>query len=72
MSDNDRKKEDAEMEDNGESPGAAFIPFIEMDQLSNKLKFLDYDNEYLLKWKMKPLSRYIVQGIFALESLQKC
>jgi hypothetical protein len=39
------------------SPGEAYVVFIEMNNLSNKLKLLDYEDEYLLKWKMKPLSR---------------
>jgi hypothetical protein len=39
------------------SPGEAYVIFIEMNNLSNKLKLLNYDDEYLLKWKMKPLSK---------------
>jgi hypothetical protein len=40
------------------SPGNAYVPFIEMNTLSNKLKLLNYEDEYLLRWKMKPLSRH--------------
>ena len=39
------------------SPGEAYVIFIEMNTLSNKLKLLNYENEYLLKWKMKPISK---------------
>ena len=39
------------------SPGEAFVIFIEMNTLSNKLKLLNYEDGYLLKWKMKPISR---------------
>ena len=39
------------------SPGEAYIIFIEMNTLSNKLKLLNYEDEYLLRWKMKPLSK---------------
>jgi hypothetical protein len=40
------------------SPGEAYVIFIEMNNLSNKLKLLNYEDEYLLKWKMKSLSKY--------------
>ncbi len=43
------------------SPGEAYVIFIDMNNLSNKLKLLNYEDEYLLKWKMKPLSRYEIQ-----------
>lgn len=39
------------------SPGEAYMIFIDMNTLSNKLKLLNYEDEYLLKWKMKPLSK---------------
>jgi hypothetical protein len=39
------------------SPGEAYVVFIEMNTLSNKLKLLNYEDEYLLKWKMKPISK---------------
>lgn len=39
------------------SPGEAFMIFIEMNVLSNKLKLLNYEDEYLIRWKMKPLSK---------------
>ena len=40
------------------SPGEAYVIFLEMANLSNKLKLLNYEDEYLLKWKMKPLSKH--------------
>lgn len=40
------------------SPGEAYVIFIEMNNLSNKLKLLNYEDEYLIRWKMKPLSKY--------------
>ena len=39
------------------SPGEAFMIFIDMNTLANKLKLLNYEDEYLIKWKMKPLSK---------------
>ncbi|CAF1223050.1 unnamed protein product [Didymodactylos carnosus] len=40
-----------------ESPGANFQIFVDMQNLYNKLKLLNYDNEYVSEWRMKPLSR---------------
>jgi hypothetical protein len=40
------------------SPGEAFVVFIEMANLANKLKLLNYEDEYLLRWKMRPISRF--------------
>jgi len=39
------------------SPGAGFQVFVEMANLYNKLKLLNYDDEYVIKWRMKPISR---------------
>ena len=39
------------------SPGAGFQVFVDMANLQNKLKLLNYDDEYVLKWRMKPISR---------------
>lgn len=44
------------------SPGEAYVIFIDMNNLSNKLKLLNYEDEYLLKWKMKPLSRCDIES----------
>lgn len=40
------------------SPGEAYVIFIEMNNLSNKLKLLNYEDEYLIKWKMKSIPRH--------------
>ncbi|UJR20335.1 hypothetical protein I4U23_023466 [Adineta vaga] len=39
------------------SPGAGFQVFVDMANLHNKLKLLNYDDEYVVKWRMKPISR---------------
>jgi estrogen-related receptor beta like 1 len=39
------------------SPGAGFQVFVDMANLHNKLKLLNYDDEYIMKWRMKPISR---------------
>lgn len=39
------------------SPGAGFQVFVDMANLHNKLKLLNYDDEYVMKWRMKPISR---------------
>ena len=35
----------------------AFQVFVDMANLHNKLKLLNYDDEYVAKWRMKPISR---------------
>jgi hypothetical protein len=42
------------------SPGEAYMIYIEMNNLANKLKLLNYEDDYLIKWKMKPLSKYTI------------
>ncbi|XP_049834684.1 intraflagellar transport protein 57 homolog isoform X1 [Schistocerca gregaria] len=39
-------------------PGLAFMPFIVMEDLHDKLKLLNYDTEFIQTLKMKPLSRH--------------
>jgi len=39
------------------SPGAGFQVFVDMANLHNKLKLLNYDDDYVMKWRMKPISR---------------
>ena len=39
------------------SPGAGFQVFVDMANLHNKLKLLNYDDEYVMKWRMKSISR---------------
>lgn len=50
-------EDEAEELDGG--PGLAYMPFVVMDDLLDKLKLLGYDKDFLLELKMKPLSRYI-------------
>lgn len=38
-------------------PGLLFMPFIVMEDLLDKLKLLNYDNEFVKTLKMKPLHR---------------
>ncbi len=53
------------------SPGEAYVIFIEMNTLSNKLKLLNYEDEYLLRWKMKPLSKlFLFQTKFCIYFFQ--
>ena len=66
MSDNENEKTTKSLAGGGDtggdddiSPGLAYVPFIEMEALTNKLKLLNYESEYLLKWRMKPLSRFV-------------
>ena len=39
------------------SPGAGYQVFVDMNNLQNKLKLLNYDDDYVSKWRMKPISR---------------
>ncbi|XP_042222192.1 intraflagellar transport protein 57 homolog isoform X2 [Homarus americanus] len=39
-------------------PGLAYMPFVVMDDLLDKLKLLGYDKDFLVELKMKPLSRH--------------
>ena len=48
-------EEEAEELDGG--PGLAYMPFVVMDDLLDKLKLLSYDKEFLIEYRMKPLSR---------------
>lgn len=40
-------------------PGLAYMPFVVMDDLLDKLKLLGYDREFLIELKMKPLNRLV-------------
>ena len=48
-------------EENGvrdeEGPGMAYQPFVIMEELSDKLKLLNYEQGYCLKLGRKPISR---------------
>lgn len=43
--------------DDERGPGAAYQMFVVMEDLLDKLKLLDYEEEVLAKHNMKPLSR---------------
>ena len=38
-------------------PGLAYMPYVVMDDLLDKLKLLAYDQEFLIQHKMKPINR---------------
>lgn len=43
--------------DDPSDPSLAYQPFMAMDDLMNKLKVLNYDDEFIKGLKMRPLSR---------------
>ncbi|MPC36266.1 Intraflagellar transport protein 57 [Portunus trituberculatus] len=48
-------EDEAEEVDGG--PGLAYMPFVVMDDLLDKLKLLNYDKEFIIEHRMKPLNR---------------
>ena len=44
--------------DDDQGPGALFKPFILMELLLDKLKLLDYEREFALEMRMRPLNRH--------------
>ena len=42
-----------------EGPGSLFMPFVVMEDLLDKLKLLNYEQEFVADLKMRPLNRYI-------------
>lgn len=53
MSEDKKRGEDGE--EGG--PGLAFMPFVVMEDLLDKLRLLDYEREFSRKMNLKPLSR---------------
>ena len=49
------------MEEEG-GPGSLFMPFVVMEDLLDKLKLLNYEQEFVADLKMRPLNRYIDQN----------
>ncbi|KAK8739697.1 hypothetical protein OTU49_003151 [Cherax quadricarinatus] len=49
-------EEETEELDGG--PGLAYMPFVVMDDLLDKLKLLNYDKDFLMELRMKPLNRH--------------
>jgi len=39
------------------NPGAAFLAYTDMEKVSEKLKLLDYDKEFVIAMKMRPLHK---------------
>ena len=43
-----------------QGPGHAFLPFLVMEDLLDKLKLLNYDIQFVADLKMRPLNRLVV------------
>lgn len=52
----EEKKDEADLLDGG--PAAIFMPFVVMENLLDKLKLLNYDQEFVRELRMKPLNRH--------------
>lgn len=39
-------------------PGQAYLPFVVMEDLLDKLKLINYDTEFTTQFKIKPISRH--------------
>lgn len=44
--------------DDDDAPSAPYVVNIRMEDLLEKLKILNYDNEFVHELKMKPINRY--------------
>ena len=42
------------------APSAAYVAYIRMEDLLEKLKLLNYDTEFLQELKMKDINRYLL------------
>ncbi|XP_040574524.1 intraflagellar transport protein 57 homolog [Lepeophtheirus salmonis] len=51
-------KEDSSENEIDGGPGLAFMPFVIMENLVDKLKLLNYEDEFVSGLKMRPLSRH--------------
>ena len=51
------EEEDKNNEVFDEGPGSAYRPFLVMEELLEKLKLLNYDEEYCRQLSQKPISR---------------
>lgn len=56
MSEDKRRGGGEEVEDGG--PGLVYMPFVVMEELTDKLRLLDYDRNFLRKMNIKPISRH--------------
>ena len=52
------KQPDLIQENESQGPGHAFLPFLVMEDLLDKLKLLDYDIQFVSELKMRPLNRH--------------
>jgi hypothetical protein len=55
MSEDRRRGGGEEVEDGG--PGLIYQPFVIMEELTDKLRLLDYDRNFLRKLNIKPISK---------------
>ncbi|XP_065305010.2 intraflagellar transport protein 57 homolog isoform X1 [Dermacentor albipictus] len=51
-----KREEPACMDEVG--PGQAYLPFVVMEDLLDKLKLINYDTEFTTQFKIKPISRH--------------
>ena len=54
------KEENGVRDDEEIGPGMAYQPFIIMEELSDKLKLLNYEQDYCIKRGNKPISRLLL------------
>ena len=53
----EQRSRESLLEDADSGPGGAYATFITMEELLDKLKLLNYDQEFIKSLKMKPLTR---------------
>ena len=46
--------------DDESGPGMMFMPFVVMEDLLDKLKLLNYEQEFVSELRMRPLNRFVV------------
>ncbi|XP_037516313.1 intraflagellar transport protein 57 homolog [Rhipicephalus sanguineus] len=51
-----KREEPASVDEVG--PGQAYLPFVVMEDLLDKLKLINYDTEFTTQFKIKPISRH--------------
>ena len=54
----EEKKRGEDVEDGG--PGLVYMPFVIMEDLLDKLRLLDYEQEFCRERNMKPISRLVL------------
>lgn len=59
MSEDRRRGGGDEVEDGG--PGLAYMPFVIMEELLDKLRLLDYDRDFSRKMNLKPINRSVTR-----------